>query len=149
MGLETERKFLVKGDFSGEVTGRTEILQAYLVADNRRTVRLRISGEEAYLTIKGRAPEGSISRGEWEYRIPGQDALEMLPLCMPGRIYKTRYIVPSGDHIFEVDVFHDKNEGLIIAEIELKSEDETFIRPSWLGKEVTGNPAYYNANLVK
>ena len=148
MGLETERKFLVKGDFSGEVTSSTEILQAYLVADNGRTVRLRISGEEALLTVKGRAPEGSISRGEWEYSIPRKDAQEMLPLCMPGRIYKTRYKVPSGDHIFEVDVFHDRNEGLIIAEIELESEDEDFLPPSWLGEEVTGNPAYYNSNLV-
>jgi adenylate cyclase len=149
MGFETERKFLVKGDFLKEATGKTEILQAYLLSDPEKTIRVRIAGDDAFMTIKTKAPEGSFRRGEWEFRIPREDAMELLPLCVPGRIIKTRYIVPAGRHSFEVDVFHDKNEGLIIAEIELDEESETFLKPVWIGEEVTGDPAYYNSNLIK
>jgi adenylate cyclase len=91
----------------------------------------------------------SLTRNEWEFPISVSDAKEMLKICLPGKIEKTRYIVPSGRHKFEVDVFHDKNEGLIIAEIELSSENEQFDKPEWLGEEVTGKPEYYNANLIK
>ena len=149
MGFETERKFLVKGDFMNDVIGKVEIIQAYLLVDPQKTVRIRISGNEAFMTIKTGAPENSIRRGEWEFQIPKNDAEELLALCIPGKIVKTRYYVPSGGRTFEVDVFHDKNEGLIIAEIELTDESEYFIRPEWLGEEVTGNPAYYNSNLIK
>jgi adenylate cyclase len=149
MGVETERKFLVKGDFRNEAVKKAEITQAYLVVDPHRTIRIRISDDSAFITIKTKAAAGSISRGEWEFTIPQGDASELLRLCVPGRIIKTRYYVPSGKHTFEVDVFHDKNEGLIIAEIELSEESEVFERPNWLGEEVTGNPKYYNSNLIK
>ncbi len=91
----------------------------------------------------------SIIRDEWEIPVPVSEALEMMKICLPGKIIKTRYLVPFGHHVFEVDVFHDKNEGLIIAELELLSETEQFEKPEWLGEEVTGKPEYYNANLHK
>ncbi len=149
MGEETERKFLVRGDFMKEATGKSEITQAYLIVDPAKTIRIRIVGETAYLTIKTKAPAGSFRRGEWEFEIPVGDARELLPLCKPGRIKKSRFCVPAGKHTYEVDVFHDGNEGLIIAEIELDAENEEFIRPGWLGEEVTGDPRFYNSNLIK
>ena len=112
-------------------------------------MRLRIAGDDAFITVKGRPKGESISRNEWEFHIPVGDAREMMNLCLPGMIEKTRYIIPSGVHCFEVDVFHGKNEGLIIAEIELSDESEEFEKPAWLGEEVTGKPEYYNANLIK
>jgi adenylate cyclase len=149
MAIETERKFLVSGNFKMKATKQISIIQKYLVIDDDKTIRLRISGDKAFLTIKSRPVGCTISRSEWEVEIPADDAREMMNICLPGRIEKTRYLVPSGKHIFEVDVFHDKNEGLIIAEIELGSESEEFEKPEWLGREVTGDPAYYNANLLK
>jgi len=149
MAIETERKFLVKGEFRHLSVQKIEITQFYLVKDPVRTIRIRICDDVAYLTIKGKAPEGTISRNEWEYPIPVADAEAMLPLCLPGKIVKTRYLVPSGKHVFEVDVFHDKNEGLVIAELELSDEDEIFEKPGWLGEEVTGDPEYYNSNLAR
>jgi adenylate cyclase len=149
MATETERKFLVKGEFISLAVKKTDITQRYILIDSEKTVRLRIYGDNAFITIKGK-PEGkSISRSEWEFSIPLQDAREMLRICLPGVIEKTRYIIPSGKHKFEVDVFHDKNEGLVIAEIELSDESEDFEKPEWLGEEVTGRPEYYNANLIK
>lgn len=149
MGVETERKFLVKGDFRKVATRKAEITQAYIIVDPQKTIRIRIADDTAFITIKTKAPEGSFSRGEWEFEIPLGDAIELIDLCRPGRIIKTRYYVPAGKHTFEVDVFHDKNEGLIIAEIELEAENEEYIRPDWLGEEVTGDPRYYNSNLIK
>jgi len=149
MATETERKFLVTGEFRKYATDKIEIIQRYLTRDPDKTVRVRIAGDNAYLTIKGKAGRGEIGRKEWEFRIPVDDAREMMNLCLPGKIVKTRYIIPEGKHFFEVDVFHDLNEGLIIAEIELGSEDEPFSRPEWLGEEVTGNPEYYNSWLAK
>lgn len=149
MAVETERKFLVNGDFMSQAVKKKSITQKYLVADGSKTIRLRISDDKAFLTIKSRPGESGISRSEWEFEIPVGDAREMMVLCLPGKIEKTRYLVPSGNHTFEVDVFHDKNEGLIIAEIELTSESEEFEKPVWLGREVTGNPLYYNASLIK
>lgn len=149
MATETERKFLVKGDFRKYASGSIEILQAYLTIDNTRTIRLRIADDKAYLTIKSRPFPGTISRNEWEIEIDVNDAREMLSICLPGRIEKTRYLVPDLPHTFEVDVFHGKNEGLIVAEIELENENDTFERPSWLGEEVTGQPQYNNTNLLK
>jgi len=149
MAIETERKFLVKSEFRHLAIKEIKIIQSYLVKDIDKTIRLRISDDKAFLTIKSRPRKNSISRNEWEIQISVTDAEEMMQLCLPGRITKTRYLIPSGKHIFEVDVFHEKHEGLVIAEIELTSEDEHFEKPDWLGEEVTGNPQYYNANLIK
>ena len=149
MATETERKFLVKGEFRHLAVKEIDILQTYMSVDPDKTIRLRIADDKAYLTIKSRLVKESISRSEWEFLIPLEDANEMMQVCLPGKIVKIRYLIPAGKHIFEVDVFHDKNEGLIIAEIELSSEDEQFEKPDWLGEEVTGKPEYYNANLIK
>ena len=149
MATETERKFLVKGEFRHLAVKKFRILQRYLSVDPDKTIRLRIKDNEAWITIKARPLPGSISRGEWEYSVPPSEALEMMDLCLPGKIEKTRYIIPCGKLKFEVDEFHDRNEGLVIAEIELRHEDDEFEHPEWLGEEVTGRPEYYNANLIK
>ena len=149
MATETERKFIVKGEFRHLAVKEIQISQYYLSIDLHKTIRLRVKDNDAYLTVKASLSKGSISRSEWEFKIPVSDAREMMSVCLPGKIIKTRYMVPSGRHIFEVDVFHDKNEGLIIAEIELSSEDEQFETPGWLGEEVTGKAEFYNANLIK
>jgi adenylate cyclase len=149
MSIETERKFLVKGDFTEYSIRKIEITQMYLSADPLKTIRIRIADNEAFLTIKSPRYEDSFSRGEWEYEIPVDDARELMKICLPGKVVKTRHIVPAGNLKFEVDVFHEKNEGLVIAEIELSSENETFPRPVWLGKEVTSDPQYYSSNLRK
>jgi CYTH domain-containing protein len=149
MAIETERKFLVKSEFRHLAVKEIKIIQSYLVIDPDKTIRLRIADDKAFLTVKSRPQKNSITRNEWEVKIPVSDAEEMMRICLPGRIVKTRYLVPSGKHTFEVDVFHEKNEGLTIAEIELTSDDEYFDKPAWLGEEVTGIPQYYNANLAK
>jgi adenylate cyclase len=149
MALEIERKFLVKGSFQHMAVKNVRIRQAYLSVDPERTVRLRIAGEKAMLTIKSDPPAGSFTRMEWEFELSVGDAEEIMNICIPGKIHKTRYYVPCGKFTYEVDVFHDKNEGLIIAEIELSAESEVFEKPEWLGEEVTDNPAYYNVNLIK
>jgi adenylate cyclase len=149
MATETERKFLIKGEFRHLAVKEIRIVQSYLSIDTEKTIRLRIANDKAFLTIKTRPQKNSISRNEWEVQVSVTDAEEMMRICLPGRIVKTRYLIPSGKHTFEIDVFHEKNEGLIIAEIELKSEDEHFEKPAWLGEEVTGNPQYYNANLIR
>lgn len=148
MGKEIERKFLVKTGLPGNLPEAVSITQGYLSVDPLRTVRLRIYGEKAFITVKSLIESKSIARNEWEIEIPLQVAVEMMEICVPGRIFKSRYRIPWCGHTFEVDVFHGKNEGLIIAEIELQSESEQFERPGWLGEEVTGNPAYYNSNLI-
>jgi adenylate cyclase len=148
MAIETERKFLVKGGFEHLASKEISIRQYYLSVYPERTIRIRITGERTMLTIKSAIFKGSFSRNEWEYEIPLSDALEMIKITIPGMIDKTRYYIPAGKHIFEVDIFHGKNEGLVIAEIELSSEGEEFERPDWLGEEVTGNPKYYNSNLI-
>jgi adenylate cyclase len=149
MGIEIERKFLVKGEFKHLAVKNIRIIQTYLSIDRDKTVRVRIADDKAFITVKGRPAENSISRNEWEIQVSVPDAREMMKICLPGKIDKTRYLVPSGKHTFEVDVFHGKNEGLIIAEIELSSESERFEKPEWLGEEVTGKPEYYNANLIR
>jgi len=149
MATETERKFLVTGEFRHLAVKEIKIIQAYLILDPQKTVRMRIADDKAYITIKTRASKNTITRNEWEFQIPLQDAEEMMKVCVPGRIYKTRYIIPSGKHKIEVDVFHEKNEGLVIAEIELASDDEKYDKPDWLGTEVTELPQYYNSNLIK
>jgi len=149
MGKEIERKFLVKGEFIHLAIKEIKILQSYMSIDTDKTIRLRIADDKAFISIKSRVRNNSIIRDEWEIPVPVSEALEMMKICLPGKIIKTRYLVPFGRHVYEVDVFHDKNEGLIIAELELLSETEQFEKPEWLGEEVTGKPEYYNANLIK
>jgi len=148
MAKEIERKFLVAGEFKYLATTVLEITQGYLSTDPARIIRLRILNNKAVLSIKTPFEDSTISRSEWEFEIPVSKALEIMDVCVPGQIIKTRYQVPFGDHTYEVDVFHGSNEGLIIAEIELSHEDEEFIKPDWLGEEVTGRPEFYNVNLI-
>jgi adenylate cyclase len=148
--LEIERKFLVTSDeFLTQYFSKYEIAQGYLSSVPERTVRVRIKDDKAFLTIKGKSSESGLSRFEWEKEIGKVEAEKLLLLCEKGVIKKTRYNIKNENHIIEVDVFYDENEGLIIAEIELKSETETFEKPSWLGEEVTNDERYYNAYLSK
>lgn len=147
MALEIERKFLVCGDFRPFVRSSTHIVQGYVCTEPERTVRVRIRDARAYLTIKGRSSADGLSRYEWEKEIPVQEARELLGLCRGAVIDKTRHLVDYRGHTFEVDEFHDANDGLLMAEIELGSPDEPFERPSWLGKEVTSDRRYYNSWL--
>ncbi|MBN2632996.1 MAG: CYTH domain-containing protein [Bacteroidales bacterium] len=149
MGKETERKFLVKGEFRHLAVRSYMIIQRYLCVDETRAVRVRISDNNALITIKGAPDKGSFSREEYEIPISVKEADSIMKLCLPGIIEKTRYVIPNGKHFFEVDVFHGSNEGLIVAEIELESEDEQFEKPVWLGKEVTGDPRFYNSSLIQ
>jgi CYTH domain-containing protein len=147
MFREIERKFLVAGDFKAYAYARHRIVQGYMCADAKRTVRVRISDDKGYITVKGRSKDGGLSRFEWEKEISVHEAEALLPLCEPGVIDKVRYIVNVGTHVFEVDEFHGDNEGLLLAEVELSSVDEDFERPQWLGEEVTGDRRYYNSYL--
>ena len=149
MHIETERKFLVRNaSYKEAAVGRHHLVQAYIAHENGRTVRVRIADDKGILTIKGPSLNG-ISRKEWEIGISLQDASDLMGLCRKGSIDKTRWIVPAGNgRFFEVDEFHGDNEGLTVAEIELGSEDESFIRPDWLGAEVTGDRRYYNSYLT-
>lgn len=145
---EIERKFLVAGDFRREVSGASHIIQGFLSSAPGRTVRVRIRDDRGYLTVKG--PARGLTRFEWEKEIPADEARQLLALCEPGAIDKTRHLVPASDgHVWEVDEFHGDNEGLVVAEIELASEDESFVRPAWLGAEVTGDRRYYNSSLTQ
>ena len=147
MSLEIERKFLVCGEFSNEATEATEIVQGYLSTAPGSTVRIRIRGEKGYITVKGKSDESGIGRYEWEKEIPVDEARELLRLCEPYPVEKTRYLVPFRGHIFEVDVFRGANSGLVMAEIELGSPGEPFDKPSWLGEEISGDPRYFNSAL--
>ncbi len=147
MGKEIERKFLVEGDFKKESIKSIEITQAYLSSVPERSVRIRITDQKAFITIKGKSNKSGISRFEWEKEIDVAEAKELLKICEPGAIIKTRYQVEAGNHLFEVDEFHGENAGLVIAEIELAFENEVFEKPDWLGQEVTGQNKYYNAQL--
>jgi len=149
MPLEIERKFLVIGDFKPFAERSYRIIQGYLSSNEKRTVRIRIKDNAGYLTIKGISNASGLSRYEWEKEIPFTEAKELLLLCESGVIDKTRFLVKVGNHIFEVDEFVGENCGLILAEVELNSEDEIFDKPEWLGKEVTGDARYYNAMLLK
>ena len=132
-----------------EAFAAQRITQGFLSSVPERIVRIRIKGDKGYITIKGMADVTGVSRYEWEKEIPVEEARELLLLCEPGVIDKTRYLVEAGDYTFEVDVFHGENEGLIVAEIELPDEDAPFQHPSWLGREVTGDSRYYNVMLSK
>lgn len=147
---EIERKFLVTSEaFKDEAFQKQKILQGYLNSAPERTVRVRIKAEKAFLTVKGKTNESGLSRYEWEKGIEVGEAETLLKLCEPGAIEKTRYEVKAGNHIFEVDEFFGENEGLVLAEVELNSEDEDYEKPGWLGKEVTGLQEYYNSYLTK
>ncbi len=145
---EIERKFLVAGEFKASATGFLRITQGYLSSVPERTVRIRISDGKGFITVKGRSSDNGTSRFEWEKEIPAEEAASLLELCETGVIDKTRYIVKLGESVFEVDEFYGDNEGLVVAEIELSAEDQTFERPEWLGEEVTGDPRYYNSMLM-
>ena len=150
MAKEIERKFLVKGSFKEHAASSFDIKQGFLCSIPERTVRVRLKGDEGFLTIKGIGNASGISRYEWEKQIPGKEALELLEICEPGLIEKKRYIIPvENDLFFEVDEFSGDNQGLMIAEIELPEEDTAFSKPAWLGKEVTGDVKYYNSYLAK
>jgi len=147
---EIERKFLVTSEaFKKEAFQKTQIVQGFLNSHPERTVRVRIKDEKGYVTVKGISNKAGTIRTEWEKEITVSDAEALLILCEPGVIYKIRYEVKVGNHIFEVDEFSEENEGLTIAEIELKEENETYQKPSWLGLEVTGELKYYNSQLSK
>ena len=149
MPLEIERKFLVTGRFKELSFKSYRIVQGYLSTESGRTVRVRLRDGQGFLTIKGAVKEGGFSRYEWEKEIPAEDAGDLLNLCMGSVIDKTRYLVKGPDgHVFEIDEFHGDNDGLVIAEVELGSESEDFVRPDWLGEEVTGDRRYYNSMLL-
>lgn len=149
MAQEIERKFLVIGDFKSQAFEQSRIVQGYISSARGRTVRVRIRNGRGYLTIKGASNESGTSRYEWEKELPLHETEELMKLCEPGVIDKTRYLVRSGKHIFEVDEFYGENEGLIVAEVELNAEDEAFVKPSFIGQEVTGDVRYYNSQLMK
>jgi len=146
--IEIERKFLVKSDaFKNEATTKNRIVQGFLNTHPNRTVRVRIKGDNGFLTIKGISNDSGMSRFEWEKEIDVVEAEKLIQICEEVVIEKTRYEIPNGNFVFEVDEFHGANEGLVIAEIELQSENEKFDHPEWLGEEVTGQIKYYNSQL--
>lgn len=149
MGIEIERKFLVINDSWREnVSDCTEYVQAYLSKEPSRTVRVRIAGDRAFLTIKGQPPaDKPLETPEFEYEIPKTDAEKLLPLCLPGAISKTRHKVKHAGFTWEIDVFEGDNKGLTMAEIELPASDTPFEKPAWLGTEVTDDKRYKNALL--
>ena len=149
MALEIERKFLVINDkWKDSVIREAVIKQGYLATTDRATVRVRVDGDEANINIKGRTD--GISRREYEYPIPLDEALELLDHLVSGAaIDKVRYKVRCGEHIWDLDLFYGANQGLVMAEVELGREDEAFVMPEWAGEEVSGDTRYYNANLVK
>jgi|TARA_B110000114_G_scaffold102016_1_gene107365 CYTH domain-containing protein len=150
MGIEIERKFLVRNlDFKTESFEKKYIKQGYLNSNKNRTVRIRVSDDTAFITIKGKSNTAGTSRFEWEKEIPFSEADELLLLCEPNLIEKQRYLIKKGPHTFEVDFFLGDNLGLIVAEIELGAENEKFEKPSWLAKEVTGELKYYNSSISK
>lgn len=150
MGLEIERKFLVKNDsFKSESYKRCYIKQGFLNSNKERTVRVRIIDDNAFLTIKGKSNKKGTIRFEWEKQIELEEAKDLMLLTEKTVIEKYRYFVKSNRHIFEVDEFLGDNSGLIIAEIELNSENEYFEKPHWILEEVTGDVKYYNSSLSR
>jgi len=147
-GFEIERKFLVKdGRYKEQSFAHSRIRQGYICSGHGRTVRVRIRDTRGYLTIKGPSTNGGLSRYEFEKEITLDEAEHLMQLCEPGIIDKTRYLVKSGLHTFEVDEFYGENEGLVMAEVELSSEDEPYEKPDFIGEEVTGDRRYYNSYL--
>lgn len=146
---EIERKFLVRkdGSYKAMASSHSHIRQGYMACKGA-AVRIRLRDDKAYLTIKGPSRNGGLSRFEFEREILVEEADEMFKLCVGGVVDKTRWIVPYEGHIFEVDEFHGINDGLLFAEVELKTEDEHFEKPPFLGPEVTGNRHFYNSHLL-
>jgi adenylate cyclase len=150
MGKEIERKFLVKNDDYKNCDHKSQrIVQGYLSSVPERAVRVRIKGDKGFLTIKGIGNESGMSRYEWEKEISVEDAKDLLKICEPGVIDKTRHFVQYKGYTYEIDEFHGDNKGLTVAEIELESEEDIFEKPDWLGEEVTGDVKYYNSMLMK
>ncbi|UCX03170.1 CYTH domain-containing protein [Shewanella glacialimarina] len=150
MTVEIERKYLVHNDqFKSLAHRSTRIVQGYLNSEKSRTVRVRIMGDQGFLTIKGISNQAGLSRFEWEKEISVQEAQDLLKLCEQGVIDKTRYLVEYQNQVFEVDEFYGDNQGLVVAELELESEQQVVIKPDWLGEEVTGDNRYYNSSLMK
>ncbi|WP_294591693.1 CYTH domain-containing protein [uncultured Bacteroides sp.] len=149
MPQEIERKFLVTGDYKSQAYAQSHIVQGYISSARGKTVRVRIRDTKGYLTIKGAANASGTSRYEWEKEIPLNEAEDLMKLCEPGIIDKTRYLVRSGNHTFEVDEFYGENAGLVVAEVELSAENEPFEKPDFIGQEVTGDVRYYNSQLMK
>ncbi len=149
MPQEIERKFLVTGDYKSQAYAQSHIVQGYISSARGKTVRVRIRDIKGYLTIKGAANASGTSRYEWEKEIPLNEAEDLMKLCEPGIIDKTRYLVRSGNHTFEVDEFYGENAGLVVAEVELSAENEPFEKPDFIGQEVTGDVRYYNSQLMK
>ena len=148
--IEIERKFLVNSDaFKDQAFRKTRISQGFLNTHKERTVRVRLRDEKGFITVKGLSTSNGLSRFEWEKEITKQEAESLLKLCEPTIIDKIRYDIKAGNHIFEVDEFFGDNEGLVVAEVELKSENETVEKPNWLGEDVTGQIKYYNSQLSK
>ena len=148
--LEIERKFLVKSkEYEQLASSKSRIVQGFLNTDPERTVRVRIKGDNGFLTVKGKSNDSGTSRFEWEKEIKKEEASELIALCEPGIIDKYRYEVTFEGKLFEIDEFLGDNLGLVIAELELKDEEETFSKPKWLGEEVTGKAEYYNSQLTK
>lgn len=148
MGQEIERKFIVRGDaYKALAFNHTHIRQGYIASGNGRTVRVRLRDDRGYITIKGPSIDGGLSRYEFETEISAADANDLLKLCLPGLIEKTRWLVRSGSHVFEVDEFEGDNEGLVMAEVELQSADESIEKPEFIGQEVTGDRRFYNAHM--
>lgn len=146
--LEIERKFLVLNDsYKSESFGHSHILQGYICSNEGRTVRVRIRDSRAFITIKGPTPEGGLPCYEFEKEITLEEGHQLMRLCEPGTIDKVRWLVKSGKHTFEVDEFFGNNEGLVMAEVELSFVDENVIIPDFIGKEVTGDPRYFNSHL--
>ena len=147
-GLEIERKFLVKDDSYRQLAySSSRILQGYICSGHGRTVRVRRRDRSAFLTIKGPSADGGLSRYEFEKEITLDEAKHLFALCEPGIIDKTRYLVRSGQHVFEVDEFYGENQGLVMAEVELSAPDEPYVKPDFIGEEVTGDRRYYNSYL--
>lgn len=149
MNIEIERKYLVKGEFKSLAIEQHLMEQGYLSSVPERTVRIRVSDDKGYITIKGIGSRSGMSRFEWEKSIPREEAEQLLMLCEPTIISKVRYIIPYKDKIIEVDEFHGENEGLILAEIELQSEQDEIELPDWISLEVTGDKRYYNSFLSR
>ena len=148
---ETERKFLVVGEYKSQAYNATRIQQGYIASGNGRTVRVRIRGDKGYLTIKGPSGLAGLTRYEFDTEIPLDDARDLMQICEPGIIDKTRFLVksPDGRHVWEIDEFYGDNEGLVLAEVELSSEDEHFLKPDFVGREVTGDRRFYNSHMRK
>lgn len=149
-GIEIERKFLVLGDdYKRQSFSSSRITQGYICREHGRTVRVRKRDDKAYITIKGSSEDGGLSRYEFEKEITADEADHLMKLCQQGIIDKTRYLVRSGMHVFEVDEFYGDNEGLVMAEVELGSAGEAFEKPSFIGVEVTGDGRFYNSYLSR